>query len=210
LGLGFSAGFNTILGVPDSETAAVEACRRTHARERLRYRSWRIAVTATSLLLVGIYLYLAIGLRVEDLFYLLLNVFAVVTGFSGVIVYRAYELPAILAELPRASARERAILLAALAPMRAELLATTLPSLRLAGSREEAAALDDDELVRRLAGLERPNWPRIARGYLLGWTIVALGLGAAILNYRPDYGISLLERAQGKQAPIDRSWKPNH
>jgi hypothetical protein len=196
--------------VPDSETAAAEACRRAHARERLRYRIWRVAVTATSLQLVGIYLYLAIGLRVEDLFYLLLNVFAVATGFSGVIVYRAYELPTILAALPRASVRERAILLAALAPMRAELLATTLPSLRLAGTREEAAALDDDELVRRLAALERPNWPKIARGYLLGWTIVALGLGAAILHYRPDHGISLFERAQGKQAPIDHNWKPNH
>lgn len=193
---------------PDRE--AVARRRAVHERERLRYRVWRVTVTLTSLVLVSIYLYLAIGLRVEDLFYLLLNVFAVVTGVSGVVVYRAYELPTILAELPRASPRERAVDLAAIAPIRAELLATVLPSLRLASSREEAAALDDDELVRRLAALERPNWPRIARWYLLGWTIVALALGTALLTYRPEHGISLLERAQGKRAVIERHWAPKH
>jgi hypothetical protein len=83
-----------------------------------------------------------------------------------------------------------------------------LPGLGLARTREEAAALEDDELVRRLAGLKRPDWHKIGRASFIAWLIVASIVLAGVAMYRPEHGVSLLERLQGQKPPIDRHWSP--
>lgn len=154
------------------------------------------------------YLVLLVGVRVMDPMYLCVNLLAIITGLCNIIVHRVYELPTILAELPQLSEQDRRINLAAIEPIRAELLGRPLKSLGLVRTMEEAAALDDDELVRRLAGLQRPDWHKIGRACLIGWIIFMSAAFAALALYRPEHGISLIDRLQGKTAPIDRRWSP--
>lgn len=177
---------------PAPETIARR--RAAHEREMLAQRRWSTAVLVTSFGLLGFYLCLLLVIRVKEPFYLIVNVFSIITGLCSIIVYRVYELPTILAELPRLSDRDRRINLAAIEPIRAELLGRVLPSVRLARKREEAAAIDDDELVRRLAGLQRPDWRKIARACFIAWLIVVPAALVGIVVYRPEHGVSLLER----------------
>jgi hypothetical protein len=182
--------------------------RAAHERELRARRTWRIAVLVTSFGLLGLYLCLLYLVRVMEPFYVLINVLAIITGLGSIIVYFVYELPTILAELPGLSDRDRRINLAAIEPIRADLLGRVLPSLRLANSKEEAAAIDDDELVRRLAGLQRPDWRKIARACFIAWLILVPTALAGIATYRPEHGVSLIERLQGQKPPIDRHWSP--
>ncbi len=179
-----------------------------HEREQAARRSWRIAVGVTSLAFLITYLGLLFVVRVTEPFYLIVNLLSITTGLCGFIVFRAYELPTILAELPRLSDQDRCITLAAIEPIRAELLATALPSLGLTRSREQAVALDDDELVRRLAGLQRPNWRKIAPACFVAWLIVVSTAFVGIATYRPEHGVSLIERLQGHKPAIDQRWSP--
>jgi hypothetical protein len=174
---------------------AIARRRAAHDRELAAHRRWRRAVTGTSLALAGIYLWLLIGVRVMELFYLIVNVLAIITGLCNIIVFRVYQVPTILAELPRLSDRDRRINLAAIEPTRAELLGHVLPSLGLARRMEEAAAIDDDELVRRLAGVRRPDWRKIARICFVAWLIVTVATLVWVATYVPEHGgPSLLER----------------
>lgn len=179
------------------------ACRRAaHERERRARTWWSRAVAITTSTLVVTYLCLLIVVRVMDPFYLIVNLLATMTGLCAILVYRVYELPTILAELPRLSDRDRSINLAAIEPIRSELLGQVLQSLGLIRRREEAAEIDDDELVRRLAGLRRPDWRRIARACFVAWLIVMSAAVVGVLTYRPDHGDSLLDRLQDD--PADR------
>lgn len=187
---------------------AVARRRAAHERELLARRRWSTAVGVTSLAILTTYLFLLLVVRVTEPVYLIVSLLAPMTGLCGFIVYLAYELPTILAELPRLSDRDRRINLAAIEPIRAELLGSVLPSLGLTRSREEAAALDDDELVRRLAGLQRPDWRKIAPVWFVAWLIVISTALVGIATYRPEYGVSLLDRLQGQTPPIDQRWSP--
>lgn len=189
-------------------TEAVARRRAAHERELLARRGWSRAVTVASLGLLSCYLCLLFVVRVTEPFYLIVNGLAATTGLCGFLVYLAYELPTILAELPRLSADERRINLAAIEPTRAELLGRALPSLGLTRSREEAAALDDDELVRRLAGLRRPNWRRIAGVCFVVWLLAISTAIIGIATYRPEFGVSLIDRLQGEKPTIERHWSP--
>jgi hypothetical protein len=157
-------------------------------------------VLITSFALLGFYLCLLYLVQVKDIFYLIVNVLSIITGLCSIIVYRAYELPTILAELPRLSEPDRCINLAAIEPIREELLGRVLQSVGLIRRREEAAAIDDDELVRRLAGLRRPDWPKIARTCLIAWLIVVPATLVLIAIYRPEHGVSLLDRLHARSA----------
>jgi hypothetical protein len=192
---------------PDPE--AVAHRREAHERERIARLAWTTVVGIFALSLLLFYVFLLVGVRVEDPFYLILNFVATITGLSNVVVYRVYELPTILAELPRASEQQRRINLAAIEPIRAELLGRSLRSLGLARTEAEGAGLDDDELIRRLTGLKRPDWPKIGRRYLIGYVIVATVILTIIATYPTEQdGVSLIERAQGKPAIIDQRWSP--
>lgn len=187
---------------------AVALRRAAHERELLARRRWSIAVMVASFGLLGFYLYLLLWVRVMDPFYLLVNLLATAMGLCSIVVYRAYELPMILAELPRLSESDRRINLAAIESTRAELLGRVLPGLGLVRTREQAAAIDDDELVRRLTELRRPDWRRIARVWLYAWLVFMSLALAGIASYRPEHGVSLIDRLQGKTAPVDRRWSP--
>jgi hypothetical protein len=165
-----------------------------HAREQATRRRWSWAVTATALSLLGFYVCLLLVIRVDHPFYLVVNLLAIATGLCNVIVYRVFEVPTILAELPRLSPDERRVNLAAIAPIRDELLGRVLPALNLVRRREQATALDDDALVARLAGVQRPDWRRIAGRALVAWALVATTVLTAVLVFRPEHGRSLLDR----------------
>ncbi|MFV8754585.1 hypothetical protein ACNOYE_28895 [Nannocystaceae bacterium ST9] len=180
-----------------------------HERELLARRRWGRAVTITSLSLLTSYVCLLFVVRVTEPVYLIVNLLAMMTGLCGFIVHLAYELPTILAELPRLSDRERRVNLKAIESTRAELLGRVLPSLGLTRSREEAAAIDDDELVRRLAELRRPDWRRIAPYCFVAWLVVVSTTLALIATYRPEFGVSLIDRMKGREPAIDQRWAPN-
>jgi hypothetical protein len=176
---------------------AIARRRAAHEHELLMQRRWRRAVGLTGLALLLFYVSLLVVVVVRSPFYLLVNLLAVLTALSSILVFRVYELPTILAELPRLSDRERRINLAAIEPIRSELLGQVLPSLGLVRTREQAAAMDDDELVRRLAELQRPDWRKIARRCFIAWIIIVPLALAGIVIYRPGPmydGKSLLER----------------
>jgi hypothetical protein len=176
---------------------AIARRRAAHEHELIVRRRWSRAVGLTGLALLLFYVCLLVVVHVISPFYLLVNLLAVLTALSSIIVYRVYEVPTILAELPRLSERERRINLAAIEPIRAELLGRVLPSLHLVRTREAAAAIDDDELVRRLAELQRPDWRKIARACFIAWLIVVPLALAGIVIYRPGPiydGKSLLDR----------------
>ncbi len=187
---------------------AVERRRAAHRREQIHRVLWRVAVQTISLSLLVCHLCLLLVVRVTDAFYLIVSGFSVVTGLCGILVQLAYQLPTVLEELPRLSPRERAVNLAAIAPMRASLLGQVLPAVRVTRSRAEAEALDDAELIERLEALERPNWRRIALRAFIAWLVLAALATAAVLTYVPPHNISLLDRLKGKSAPIDRRWAP--
>ena len=69
-----------------------------------------------------------------------------------------------------------------------------LPSLGLARRHEEAVALDDDELVRRLSGVRRPDWRKRARVAFVAWLIVVPATLVWVAIHRPEHGISLIDR----------------
>jgi hypothetical protein len=188
---------------------AVAKRRAEHEREvRARLR-WSIAVVAASLTIVASYLCLLLWVRVMEPFYLVVNLLATTTGiFGGFVVFRAFELPTILADLPRLSEQERRINLAAIEPIRADLLGRALPSLGLSRSRTEAAAIDDDELVRRLAGLQRRDWRATAKACLIGWIVFFVVAVIGIASFRPAHGVSLFDRMRGKTPVIDQRWSP--
>jgi hypothetical protein len=161
-------------------------------------------VLVTSLALLGFYLGLLYVVQVKDMFYLIVNVLSIMTGLCSIIVYRVYELPTILAELPRLSEKDRRINLAAIEPIRAELLGRVLQSVGLIRRRDEAATIDDDELVRRLAGLQRPDWYKIARACLVAWLVVVPATLVWVAIYRPEHGVSLVDRLQDRPANPSR------
>jgi hypothetical protein len=176
---------------------AIARRRAAHERELIVRRRWSRTVGLTGLALLLFYVSLLVIVVVKSPFYLLVNLLAVLTALSSILVFRVYELPTILAELPRLSEHERRINLAAIEPIRAELLGQVLTSLRVVRKREEAAAMDDDELVRRLSELQRPDYRKIARACFIAWLIIVPLALAGIVTYRPgpmyDDG-SLLER----------------
>lgn len=180
------------------ETIALR--RAAHERELLTQRRWRTSVSVTSIVLVLIYVWLLVVVRVMEPFYLIVNVLSIATGLCNIIVFRVFQLPTILAELPRLSDRDRRINLAAIEPIRAELLGRVLPSLGLARRTELAAAMSDDELVQALAGLQRPNWRKRARVWLIAWLIVVPSTLVWVALYRPEHRESLLEIISSRPA----------
>ncbi len=168
--------------------------RAVHEREVRVHRRWRRAVSWTSWSLAAIYLWLLIFVRVMEPYYLIVNVLAIITGLCNIVVFRVYEVPTILAELPRLSERDRRINLAAIEPERAEMLGDVLPGLGLVRRREHAAAMDDEELVQKLARVQRRNWKRIALVCFVAWWIVVPGVLVWVIVHRPEHGLTLFER----------------
>ena len=64
------------------------------------------------------------------------------------------------------------------------------------------------ELPTILAELQRPDWPKIGRACAIAWAILVSIALLGIATYRPEHGVSLIDRLQGKQAPIERHWSP--
>jgi hypothetical protein len=168
----------------DPAVAALIAAQR---RELVNRRRWTIAARLTSLSFATWYLVLLIGLGRDAPFYLLLSIFAVVTGLSGLVIANYFDPPLLLRNLHRPHTATAANW-TALQALRRELLPPLVQDLGVPEGPERDALIADagaDELVRRTAAKMRGDRRRFGRIYLSVYLVVAAALVALVCTYTP-------------------------
>jgi hypothetical protein len=167
----------------DPEAARLLAAQR---REFVVRRRWLLATRLTSLAFAAWYLTLLIGFGRDAPFYLLVSVFAVVTGLSGLVVVNYFDPPLLLRNLHRPDDDVRAASWRALQAIRHELLPPIVQDLGVPEGPERDALIhtaDLDELVRRPAPKLRGDRRRFGRIWLIAYLVVAAGVITLVCNY---------------------------
>lgn len=155
-------------------------------RELVLRRRWLLATRLGSLAFAAWYLTLIIVLGRDAPFYLLVSVFAVVTGLSGIVVVNYFDPPLLLRNLHRADDDVRAASWRALQAIRHELLPPIVQDLGVPEGPERDALVhtaDADELVRRTAHKLRGDRRRFGRIWLVAYLVVAAGFIALVCSY---------------------------
>jgi len=158
-----------------SAVTALIAQQRAELRHR---RAWILACRFASLGFAAWYLELIIIEGHNDVFFISINLFAILTGLSSLIVFNYFDPPLLIRNLHVADASLRAASLAAIDPLRGEILPHLLHDLGVPPGPERdalVASIDADELVRRTAHQLRGDRRRFGRIYLGVYLVLALG-----------------------------------
>lgn len=151
---------------------------------RARLATW--SLRAGTLAGVGAYLFVMIGLKRTDAFYVIFNLFAVLSGLSQLVFIERYRVPGFLER----AARGDAVDLHAARSIWAEIGPSTAFAItaltRARFTLDETRALSFDQAVEIVRAADRAPWPRIAQA----WTGIYLGIAVAVvvatLNYVPE------------------------
>lgn len=174
---------------PADDDPAVVRLVEAQRRELRQRRRWLLATRLGSLGFAAWYLTLVIVLGHDAPFYLLVSVFAVVTGLSALVVVDYFDPPLLLRNLHRADFPEAAANWRALQILRRDLLPPIVQDLGIPEGPERDALIADagaDELVRRTAPrLARGDRRRFGRIYLAVYLALAVGLIALVLLHDP-------------------------
>lgn len=158
-------------------------------RAELRHRrAWILACRFASLGFAAWYLELIIIEGRDAAFYISINLFAIFTGLSGLVASNYFDPPLLIRNLHGADPALRAASLAALDPLRGEILPPLLHDLGVAPGPERdalVATITADELVRRTASKLRGDRRRFGRIYLAVYLVLAVGFIALVCTYEP-------------------------
>jgi hypothetical protein len=170
----------------DRAVAALIAQQRAELRHR---RAWILACRLASLGFAAWYLEIIIIEGRDAVFYISINLFAIFTGLSGLVAFNYFDPPLLLRNLHSPDAALRAASLAALDPLRGEILPPLLHDLGVPPGPERdalVASIDADELVRRTAGKLRGDRRRFGRIYLAVYCLLAVGFITLVCTYEPS------------------------
>ena len=168
---------------PALEVARLIAAQRAELRRR---RAWILACRFASLGFAAWYLELLILEGRDAPFYISINLFAIFTGLSGLVAFNYFDPPLLIRNLHLPYASLRAASLAALDPLRGEILPPLLHDLGVPPGPERdalVASIDADELVRRTAGKLRGDRRRFGRIYLAVYLLLAVGFIALVCTH---------------------------
>jgi len=170
---------------PPVEVARLIAAQRAELRRR---RAWILACRLASLGFAAWYLEILILEGRDAVFYISINLFAIFTGLSGLVVFNYFDPPLLIRNLHAPDGPLRAASLAALEPLRGEILPPLLGDMGIAAGPERdalVASIDADELVRRTADKLRGDRRSFGRIYLVVYLALALGFIALVCTYEP-------------------------
>ena len=168
-----------------SAITALIAAQRTELRRR---RAWILACRLASLGFAAWYLELLIIEGRDAAFYISINLFAIYTGLSSLVAVNYFDPPLLIRNLHAGPASLRAASMAALAPLRGEILPPLLHDLGVAPGPERdrlVETIDADELVRRTASKLRGDRRRFGRIYLGVYLVLAVGFIVLVCNFEP-------------------------
>lgn len=171
-----------------SAITALIAAQRTELRRR---RAWILACRLASLGFAAWYLELLIIEGRDAAFYISINLFAIFTGLSSLVVFNYFDPPLLIRNLHAGVPSLRAASMAALDPLRAEILSPLLHDMGVPPGPERdalVASIDADELVRRTAGKLRGDRRRFGRIYLAVYLLLAVGFITLVCNFEPTPG----------------------
>ena len=164
---------------------------RAQRAELRRRRAWILACRFASLGFAAWYLELLIVEGRDAPFYISINLFAVFTGLSSLVVFNYFDPPLLIRNLHQPDDALRSVSLAALDPLRSEILPPLLHDLGMpAGPEREhlVATIDAPELVRRTAGKLRGDRRRFGRIYLAVYLVLAVGFIVLVCTYEAGPG----------------------
>ena len=163
------------------DDARIDALVAGYRREVWRRRLLLLACRLGALALVGLYFYVGVGLGRTDLFYISINLAAVVTGLSSFAVLAYYEVPQVVRDLHGDDPALADAAWAAIERLRGELFPRLAEALWIRPERLEGA--DRSTLLALTAPRVRSRrWGRI---YLLVYLLALAAFLALLALYDP-------------------------
>ena len=171
--------------LPEPTPAAVAERVAAQRAELRRRRRWILACRFASLSFAAWYLELIIVEGLDSPFYISVNLFALVTALSSVVVFNYYDPPLLVRDLHAPDGPQRRASWAALRELREEILQPLLQDLAIPEPERTrlVAEMDADELVRRTAHKLRGDRKKFGRIYLAVYLPVTLAYIALVLTH---------------------------
>lgn len=172
------------LAPPEAERPEVVALVAAQRAELRRRRRWIVACRLGSLGFALWYLELIIIQGLDAPFYISVNLFAILTALSSLVIFNYYDPPLLVRGLHAADEATRRASWAALTRLRGEILPPLLQDLGVAEPERSrlVAEIDADDLVRRTAPKLRGDPKRFGRIYLRVYAVVTLAYVVLVLT----------------------------
>jgi|GEM_PF-2806289 len=135
---------------------------------------------------VTAYLYVMIGLKRTDSFYLIFNLFAVFCGLSQLVVIERYRVPGFLERAARGEPVDPEAARALWAEIGPKTAFAITALTRARFTLDETRALSFDQAVEIVRSADRAPWPRIAQAWIGICVVVATAVVIAALHYVPE------------------------
>jgi len=153
-------------------------------QRRAAWATW--SLRAGTLAGVSAYLFVMIGLKRTDAFYIVLNLFSVVSGLSQLVFIERYRVPGFVERAARGEAvnldAARALWLEIGPKWAFGITALTRARFTL----DETRALSLDHAVDIVRAADRAPWQRIAQVWTGIYLAITVAVVAATLNYVPE------------------------